>query len=89
MGVIQCRRGPRFLLEPREAFGIRGELARQHLDRHLAAQAGVLAEVDLAHAASTELLDDLVGAEGGADHWEPWTGTSRFNSSNQFVIICR
>ena len=48
-------------------------------------RAFVLTEVHLAHAACAELLDDLVGTEGGADHGEPLAGTSRFNFSDQFV----
>ncbi len=44
------------LLETSEALGVRGELGGQHLDGHLAAQARVLRQVHLAHAASTELL---------------------------------
>ena len=43
--------------------GIGGELLGQHLDRHLAAQAGVLGEIHLAHPTSAELLHNLVGAE--------------------------
>ncbi len=39
----------------------------QHLDRHLAAQARVLAEVNLSHAALTERFKDLVMTEGFAD----------------------
>ncbi len=52
MRMIERRRRPRLLLEARQPLGIRSELGRQHLDRHLAAQTRVLTEVDLAHAAS-------------------------------------
>ena len=53
--------GPRLLLETSQALGIGGELGGQHLDRHLAAQAGVLAQVHLTHPARANLLDDFVG----------------------------
>ena len=60
--VVQGGGSTSLLLEAGEALGIRGKLGRQHLDGHLAAQAGVLRQVHLAHAASTELLGDLVVA---------------------------
>jgi hypothetical protein len=40
--------------------------ARQHLDRHLAAEARIVRAVDLRHAALAERRADLVGAEPGA-----------------------
>ena len=49
--MVQRRRGACFLLESRQALGIRGELGRQHLDRHLAAQPRVFGQVHLPHAA--------------------------------------
>jgi len=67
VGMIQRRSSPSFLLEPSQTFRVTGVLLRQHLDRHLAAQAGVLAEVHLAHAALTERFEDLVMTEGFAD----------------------
>jgi len=68
VGVIQGSGSSGLLLEPRKPLGVGGVLLRENLDRHLAPQPGVLAEVYLAHTARTEQFEDLVGAEGGADH---------------------
>ncbi len=69
--MIQRSGSTSFLLEACQALRVAGVLFRQHLDRHLAAQARVLAEVHLAHAARTEQLEDLVGAERFADQCLP------------------
>ena len=42
------------------------EVLGQHLDRDVAAEAGVAGAVHLAHAAGAERTTDLVGAETGA-----------------------
>ncbi len=60
--VVQSSGSSCLLLEAGEALGARGELGGQHLDGHLAAQARVLGEIHLAHAARAEQLGDLVGA---------------------------
>ncbi len=74
MRVIERRRGARLLLEARQPLGIGGVLLRQNLDRHLAAQARVFAEIHLAHAARAEQLEDLVRAERFADQCSPKRG---------------
>ncbi len=61
--VVERRRGPRLLLEASQPFGIRRVLGRQHLDRHLATEACVLAQVDVAHTSGADLFDDFVGTE--------------------------
>jgi len=60
VGVIQRSGSSGFLFEASQPFRVTGVLLRQHLDRHLATQAGVLAEIHLTHAALTERFKDLV-----------------------------
>jgi hypothetical protein len=43
-----------FAAEPREPFGIIGDLRRQHFERDVAMQSGVPRAVDLAHAAGAD-----------------------------------
>ncbi len=69
--VVQGRCSPRFLLEAVQAIGIVRESRRQHLDRDLAPESRVLGQVDLAHAASPERLENLVWTEGFTDHPAP------------------
>lgn len=59
--MIQSRRRARLLLESRHALRLSRELRRQHLDRHLAAEARVLRQPHLPHAALAERLEDFVG----------------------------
>ena len=66
MGMIQRGERLRFALETRQAIRVRGERVRQHLDRDLAAEAGVGGAVHLAHAAFADLRGDFVDAEAGA-----------------------
>ena len=61
--VVEGGRGARLLLEAAAAIRISGELFRQDLDRHLAAQPRVARPVDLAHAAGAERRENLVRAE--------------------------
>lgn len=59
--MIERRRRPRLLLESRQSLRIGGELDRQYLDRHLAAQTGVLGEVYLTHPTGAERVEILYG----------------------------
>ena len=52
--MIEGGGSQRLALEPFAAIAIAGELARQDLDRHSTLQAGVVGEIDLAHAAFPE-----------------------------------
>ncbi len=74
--VVERRRRPRLLLEPGQPLRVGGELLGQHLDGHLAAQARVLRQPHLAHAARAELLEDLVWSQRSALHsrerYRPW-----------------
>jgi hypothetical protein len=47
------------LLEAPQPPRIRGELRRQHFDRHLAGRAGVLAEADLAYEGGSMGQDSM------------------------------
>ena len=73
-----------FTLETGQALGIRGHGLGQHLDRDLAAELGVLREIDLTHAAFAELGGDLEMRKSRADHVDmrPAQGpaASRFGS---------
>ena len=66
VGVIELGGGAGFLLEAREAVGIRGEAGVNDLDGDVAPESRVPRPVDLAHAAGAEGREDLVGAEPGA-----------------------
>jgi len=66
--MIQRRQqlGPPF--KPGQPFWIAAEYVWQHFDGHLAVETGVFGPLDLSHATYTELLDDPVVRERGADH---------------------
>jgi len=66
--VVDGAQRPRLLLETLAPSGIGGEFGGKNLDRHRAIQPGVAGAPHLAHAALTELIDDLVIAELPADH---------------------
>jgi hypothetical protein len=57
-------------------------MGRQKLERHPAPQLGVLREVYLAHTAFTELVENPVVGNGGADQFGilPTKGESRIRS---------
>jgi len=54
----------RFALEAAQALGVRGEGLGQQLDGDVARELGVAGTIDLAHAAGSELLDDLIMRKG-------------------------
>ena len=47
-------------LEATEAVFVLGKVSRQDLDRHLAAQVGVVREIHFAHSAGAEQRLDLI-----------------------------
>ncbi len=55
-------------LEAVQPLGVRGQLGRQQLERHLPLEPRVLGAIDLTHAARAELLEDAVVAQGAARH---------------------
>ena len=63
--VVEARRQPRLVQEPLAEALVLREALGQHLERHRAAQTHVAREVDLAHAAPSDPLPDLVDAEHG------------------------
>jgi hypothetical protein len=66
--VIERRERSGLALESREAIGIERRGWRADLERHVATELRVACAVHLAHAAGAQLREDLVGAEGPADH---------------------
>ena len=65
VGVRERRDRLRLGLEAGERVGVVDEVLGQHLDRHVALEAGVARAVHLAHAAGAERRQDLVRAETG------------------------
>jgi hypothetical protein len=63
VGVIERGEELRFTLKPREAVRIGGEQIRQHLDRDVTTEFGVMSEIDLTHAASPKSGPNLVRAD--------------------------
>ena len=63
VGVVEGRGRARLLLEARQPVRIPGGRAAEHLDRDRAPEREVAGTVDVAHAARTELLGDLVVPE--------------------------
>ena len=66
MRMVERCRCARLLIKPRQPLAIGAKLRGQHLDRHLATQTRIRGQPHLAHAASAELLEDLVGSESGS-----------------------
>ncbi len=67
VGMVEGRRCLSLALEPQPALGIGSQGSRQHLDRHLSAQLGVLGPVHLSHAALAELGGNPEVRESRAD----------------------
>ncbi len=61
--MVERGEHPRFALEAGEAVGIRGEDARQNLERDVAPELRVARAIHLAHAAGAEQRLDLVDAD--------------------------
>jgi hypothetical protein len=70
--VVQRPQGPRLPAEPGLEKRVSGKIGTQHLDRDLAAESHVPAEVNLAHRAVTDLLAHLVPRSQ-----QPWRGHRR------------
>src|SRR5207249_12057943 len=64
--MVERGDGARLALEAGAELGALRQVRRQHLDRHVSAQARVAAVVDLTHSPGAEGHDDLVGTESGA-----------------------
>jgi hypothetical protein len=97
MRVIERRERMRFALEAGQPIGVRGEQRRQDFDRHLARQLRVAREIDLAHAAGAQDIDDFVRAEAIAavqrtarqlvDDWRLGKAPRRFMREEQRLDI--
>ena len=66
MGMVQRGDRARFALEPLPANRVARELRGQDLDRDVAHETRVVGAIDLAHAATAQRLDDLIGTEPGS-----------------------
>ncbi len=58
--MVQRSQRPGLALQPRQTLRIRRHAGGQHLDCHVAIEAGVAGAIDLTHAAGADLLDDVV-----------------------------
>ena len=65
--MIQRGDGARFLFEAADRVAVAGQPVAEELDRHLAAEPGVVREIDLAHAAAADEGQDLIGANAAGD----------------------
>jgi len=68
VGVIESGDGFGLALETGAPLGACGELGREDFQSDFAIELRVLREIDLAHAALSQLLDDAVVRELSADH---------------------
>jgi hypothetical protein len=79
VGVVQRREKMGFALEPREAFGNRGQLFREEFDRDFAMELGVPGAVNVPHPARAQRGQDFVSSEsapGSERHQLPSLATS-------------
>ena len=72
VGIGERGCGPGLLLESPQVLGIRCDGAREHLDRHVAAQPRIARPVYLPHPSSTERGENLVGTEACAWRKAQW-----------------
>ena len=68
VGVVEGRSGARLALEPLQGLMILCQFLGQELERHEAAELGVLGLVDHAHAPATQLLQNAIVRNGLANH---------------------
>ena len=66
--MVQRRRRLRFLDEPPPPLRIGRHFSRQNLDGDKAIQPRVLRLIDIAHAAGTQFLQQLILKDSCADH---------------------
>jgi hypothetical protein len=65
--VLQARGQPRFPLQARAKVRVVHETGRQHLERHVAAEAIIVGAVHLAHAAAADQRLDAIAGQLAAD----------------------
>jgi len=61
--MVERRESLGFAFEPRDTFRVSRTRRRQDLDRNFAIQGEIARPIDLAHAARSEVVEDLVAAE--------------------------
>ena len=67
VGVFQAGDDGRFAFEAGSSLRVVRDLGRQHLDRHIAAQAAVVPAIDVTHPSGAELLENVVVREPCTD----------------------
>ena len=67
--MVQRRGDARLAPEAFERLGVRGQIARQELQRDLTAEPDVFRAVDDAHAAAADAFENPVMTDSGADHF--------------------
>jgi len=65
VGMVQRSQHPCFPFESSHPVGVSGKLIRQHLDRNIAIELGVLSAIHRAHAAFAKLRDNAVVGDRG------------------------
>ena len=87
-GMIEPGERDRLAAETLQHVGV-GQVGIEDLDRDFAIERLVDRLVDGAHAAATELVDDAVLTDSGADHcWKSWKGP-KFVSVGVPVPACQ
>ena len=66
VGMVQAREHLRFTCEPRQAFRIMSHACGQHLESHVALEAGVASAINLPHSPLAERGLNQVRANGGS-----------------------
>jgi hypothetical protein len=79
--MIERRGDAGFATETVERFGMRGELARQELQRDVPAEAHIFGAIDDAHAAAAQPVDDPIVPDGCSDHDWLWIVAQPFRAA--------
>src|SRR5688572_26259122 len=66
IGMVHLRDEPRLARVARETIDVVGECRWEHLDGHVASKARIARVIHLAHGASTQQRDNLIGPEPAA-----------------------
>ena len=92
--MVERGGGARLLLEAAHASRLLGELRRQHFERHLAAELGVLRQVDFAHPALPDqrkhvIMADLSAGDRLPPFSYPCAATSRAGALEEIAARLR
>src|SRR3954467_10604750 len=60
IGVVQPRRGSRFLFEPSQHFFISRQIGRKKLQSNMAAQTSVESQINMSHASRAQVFQNAV-----------------------------